>query len=373
MAFFHIGDISMATKKAKKTTKKSTMTKETKTRHTTKEKPSQSKKDPVVWYVGGALIILAVLVILFISQIQAPVDTQTSDDVELTVMYGGDSYPIYTQEIDEIYTLAQATNPEVTREDIANQLVQLTLLTAQAESLGIQVTDARINEQVQSQLIAIQQQLSQEQLDAELAKRDLTYDQFVEQLTESIAKDLLINELLTQEVFQKIVIDDEAIQSLYVQNVDQFVLPDAVSARHILICHEDSVRCESNNTMDEALVIAQSLADEATVDNFEQLARDNSDGPSAPTGGDLGQFSKGQMVAEFESVAFDLSIGDISEPVETDFGYHIIYVYAKQESSTLTYEEVYDQLVQQYRLTQMPQAQQAYLDALIADAQVTSE
>ena len=60
---------------------------------------------------------------------------------------------------------------------------------------------------------------------------------------------------------------------------------------------------------------------------FEALAEEYSDGPSGPRGGDLGKFERGQMVAEFDKVLFEMEVGTVSDVVETMFGYHIIYRY----------------------------------------------
>lgn len=103
-----------------------------------------------------------------------------------------------------------------------------------------------------------------------------------------------------------------------------------VSARHILVCFKGAERCQSDRTREEALARAQSLRARANVANFADLARDNSDDPgSGAAGGDLGEFSRGAMVPPFEDAAFALPEGAISDPVESAFGFHIIYKYAQ--------------------------------------------
>ncbi len=99
-----------------------------------------------------------------------------------------------------------------------------------------------------------------------------------------------------------------------------------VEAKHILICYLGSKACEGSLTKDEALKKAQELYTQATGENFETLAKENSTEPGvAMTGGSLGVFARGQMVKAFDDAVFAAEAGQIIGPVETEFGYHIIY------------------------------------------------
>jgi peptidyl-prolyl cis-trans isomerase C len=83
-----------------------------------------------------------------------------------------------------------------------------------------------------------------------------------------------------------------------------------ISAQHILVAHEH-----------EAQDLIKKLDEGVT---FEELAKDFSQCPSGQEGGNLGEFGKGMMVAPFEKAAFELEVGAVSDPVKTQFGYHII-------------------------------------------------
>jgi len=106
-----------------------------------------------------------------------------------------------------------------------------------------------------------------------------------------------------------------------------------VSASHILICYLGSESCNTPiYTKKEALEKAQEIFDQANADNFAQLAKDNStDFSNKDQGGNLGSFGRGMMVPEFEEAIFNAEVGQIVGPVETQFGYHIIY---KTDQST---------------------------------------
>ncbi len=98
-----------------------------------------------------------------------------------------------------------------------------------------------------------------------------------------------------------------------------------IRARHILICYKGVASCTKERSKDEAKALAETLKKTITPENFADLATKNSDDTgSATRGGDLGFFGKGMMVPVFEAAAFALQKGQISDVVESDFGFHII-------------------------------------------------
>lgn len=105
-----------------------------------------------------------------------------------------------------------------------------------------------------------------------------------------------------------------------------------IRARHILL-----------KTEEKAKEVFELLAHDG---DFIELAKKHSTGPSAPQGGDLGYFGKGQMVAEFSKAAFELKVGDVSLPVKTQFGWHLIKVEDRRESSMPPYDELKPRIVE---------------------------
>jgi len=103
-------------------------------------------------------------------------------------------------------------------------------------------------------------------------------------------------------------------------------MADQIRASHILISHAESdSRAASSRSRQEALKAIETLKGRiAGGEDFGDIAADNSDCPSSANGGDLGFFPKGAMVPEFETAAFALEVGQTSDVVETDFGYHLI-------------------------------------------------
>lgn len=99
-----------------------------------------------------------------------------------------------------------------------------------------------------------------------------------------------------------------------------------VTASHLLICWKGTELCGSEISKEDAKAKIEALKKEATAKNFTDLAKTNSTEPGASeSGGDLGTFTTGQMLPEFETAAFDAKVGDIVGPIETKYGYHLIY------------------------------------------------
>lgn len=104
-----------------------------------------------------------------------------------------------------------------------------------------------------------------------------------------------------------------------------------IQASHILICYDGAERCDQKRTKDEAKAMAEEIAKSVTPTNFATVATQKSDDAgSAKNGGDLGWFGKGLMTPAFEAAAFALKDGQISQVVETPFGFHIIYQVAER-------------------------------------------
>ncbi|HMK69574.1 MAG TPA: peptidylprolyl isomerase [Xanthobacteraceae bacterium] len=141
------------------------------------------------------------------------------------------------------------------------------------------------------------------------------------------------NRLLMEALLQdagRAALSDEAEHKVYDEAIKQMAAEEEVRARHILVATED-----------EAKAILAQLKGGA---DFAALAKEKSKDPGAAEGGDLGYFTKEQMLPEFAAVAFKLDRGQISEPVKTQFGWHIIKVDDKRIKPTPTFDQVKPQL-----------------------------
>ena len=127
-------------------------------------------------------------------------------------------------------------------------------------------------------------------------------------------------------------ITDDAIQTAYDNFVADSASRETVTAAHILV-----------ETEDEAKAIIAQLNDGA---DFAELAKEKSTGPSGPNGGELGSFGRGQMVPAFENAAFDMPVDSFSaDPVQTQFGWHVIKVSARDVAPAPTLDQMREQIV----------------------------
>jgi peptidyl-prolyl cis-trans isomerase D len=159
---------------------------------------------------------------------------------------------------------------------------------------------------------------------------------------------------------QTMVIPDAELRAVYAASMDNFRMPERVKARHILIKTQGKSDAEKKAALAKAQDLLKQLKAGA---DFTQLAQKNSDDTSnAPKGGDLGWFVRGTMVPEFDSAAFAMKPGQLSEIVTTEFGYHIIKLDEKEAARVKPFEEVKDQLAAELKKQRITEKMQTTAD-----------
>lgn len=144
------------------------------------------------------------------------------------------------------------------------------------------------------------------------------------------------------EVGGKIAIDESRIKEYYESNLESFTTPERRHARHILL---QASAEDSPEKHKEKAARAEEIAKLAKAsDDFAALASQYSEGPSKDNGGDLGFFSKGQMIPAFEQAVFAMQPGEVSGVVKSDFGYHVIKLEAIEPASTKSLSEAKDEI-----------------------------
>ncbi len=267
-----------------------------------KENVSRKSIRPVV-YIVVLLIVLALAAVLVINFVN------NNNDSEVIAAVNGEEITK-----DELYDAMFTSGGR----EILERLITNRLILQEAKALEISINE--------------------EDLDAEIGKviRENFYgaeDYFYQALEqyglteEALRKDLEIDLLLRKIIRNEVEITDEDVREYYTENQYLFNSPEQVEARHILV-----------ETLEEAEEVIQLLDG---GQDFSELAEERSiDTVSAGQGGNLGFFQRGEMVAEFEEVAFDLAIGSRGDPVETQHGFHIIEVLDRKEAHEASFDEV---------------------------------
>lgn len=155
----------------------------------------------------------------------------------------------------------------------------------------------------------------------------------------------LASHMAATSVIDKVTLTEEEAKAYFDANPNQFISERQVRAKHILV--EKEVQAK------------EILSEIKAGKSFEDAAKEYSTCPSKEKGGDLGYFKKGQMVPEFEKAAFEAAVGELTGPVKTQFGYHLILVEDKKEEQAVSFEDIRENLMEKL-LNQKKQA--VYLD-----------
>ena len=211
---------------------------------------------------------------------------------------------------------------------------------------GVNITEEEVSEAIiamgqrgqnfnnpQGRAMVLEQLINRKLILAGARKELLEFDpEFKKQL--NIMKEELLTKFAISRAIENVKVTDEEAKKFYDENSDTFVSGKTVNASHILVDSEEKA--------------SEIKADiEAGKITFADAAKQFSSCPSRENGGELGTFGQGQMVKEFEDAAFSAEIGTVTAPVQTQFGFHLILVTEKSESSVMAFEDVKDQLKDQ--------------------------
>jgi peptidyl-prolyl cis-trans isomerase C len=247
------------------------------------------------------------------------------------------------------------------KKDILEGLIEREVLYQESQRAGIKISDQKVNDQ----LAGIKKRFPSEE---EFKKALLSMNLTEAEVRSQIQRGLAIRELIDQKVANKVVITDEATNAFYTANPKLFKQPEQVKASHILIKVEptadDATKAAARKKITD---IQQKLKDGG---DFAELAKEYSEGPSGPRGGDLGYFKRGQMVKPFDDAVFSMQTNAVSDLVETRFGYHLIKVTDKKPEQTLPYAEVKDKIAQRLKQEQIEKDATLYVDNLKKGAKV---
>lgn len=173
-------------------------------------------------------------------------------------------------------------------------------------------------------------------------------EQFIAEMKE--VRENMLKQFFVRQLLADVNVSEEEVEAYYNENKSEFTKPAQAKASHILVDTEEQAN-EIKAEIEGGL-------------SFEEAAGKYSKCPSNAKGGDLGFFGQGQMVPEFETAVFDMEVGQMSAPVQTQFGFHLIKKTDAQEAGQATFGEVRQNIAQQLTVKKQNEAYYGKADAL---------
>jgi peptidyl-prolyl cis-trans isomerase C len=204
-----------------------------------------------------------------------------------------------------------------------------------------------------------------------LVKDGVDFEEWKEQM--EFGRRVRFLKLFEIELADVLKVTESDADDYYTKNIKRYEVPEHVRASHILIRPDTSdPNTDPNEAKAEALAKAQDLLKQIKEEgaDFAELAKSNSDSPSRENGGDMGFQPKGAFVESFDKVAFELKIGQISDVVETPYGYHIILVTDRKDAYTKTFDEVKDQIIKMLKQRKQKEHLPKYIESVKANAEI---
>jgi len=309
-------------------------------------------------------VCFAVLV-LFVAGFAAAQDEGAAGDVVLTV--NGD--PVRSAEIRLILpNLAAQMAPEQGEPDreqlfeaAIEQVVNTKLLAQEARRREVTVDE----EEMAGIMTQIEERSGgREALEAALGNAGVTFGD----LEEAVGEGELAQRLVETSIRPGVAVTDGEVETFYTEHPEMFRSPEQVHARDILFTNQHGDSDDERSRAKESAETARKRA--LAGENFAELARELSQGPSAKDGGDLGFLSAGSMEPAFSAIAFALEPGEISEVVETKFGFHVIKVEERRDGGPRPLDEVREPLRNALLERKVTADTETLLDKLHSEAEI---
>ena len=258
-------------------------------------------------------------------------DSVVSSEVVATV----NEEPILGSDITFLaYTTTAASKDSLKNQEfnkrLLDQMIDRVVFSQEAKASGVQVADTTVETMV-SQFITQfggEERVSKMLADMGVAREDLT---------RSFRRDMMIREFVMEHVQPSIQVEEADSRAFYEQHQASFASVDSVRARHIILMFRPDDTPEVKEQRRQQITDLQKRA--RAGEDFAALARQYSQDGAASKGGDLGYFPREMMVKPFADVAFTLKKGQVSDVVETQFGYHVIQCVDHKKAHEVTYEE----------------------------------
>ena len=253
----------------------------------------------------------------------------------------------------------QAKTKEI-RKKVVNALIDDALLTARASELRIYISEETIDNDIDDFLR--QRKLTQADFAEILDRENITLPTYRKKIENRLKK----SRVLSREVRSKIEVTEEQLKALYDSQQESYI---EVNARHILKAVESNASKEQEEKIRQEIVWIKDRIQEGKP--FEEMADKYSDDPSvASNHGGLGYFKREDIVKEISDLAFQLPVNQLSDPVRSPFGYHLVEVLDKKREIKAPFEEMRNELYRQIARKEYSQKLKVYLDKLKKKASI---
>ncbi len=264
---------------------------------------------------------------------------QTPQNDRVAAVVNGD--PITKQELFDAMYLQNGS-------EILDQLITRQLIFQEANRIGITISEEEVDEEIDT--------IIEESFQGEEEEFLMVLEQYGISL-EAFREDARLNLLAAEIALEQVDFTEEDVEKYFAEQRFLYDQPEEIEARHILV--EDEAEAQE----------VVGLLEEG--EDFSDLAREYSiDMSNKDDGGYLGFFGRGRMVEEFEEAAFSLEIGDLSGPVATEYGYHIIEVLDRVEEEEVQFEDVKDQVVEAMTEEKIPQVINEIIPSLYEQSEI---
>lgn len=310
-----------------------------------KAEPVNPAKNDSLSVKKNHLIIIGILVILVVGVVLGTMIYSKDSAKDLAAEVNGEKISLASVN-KEYEKIPVEQRPLIKRMDLLNQTIVTTLLLQEAKKSNIKTEDEEVTKVIGEIKLPPGQDLN-----TILSMQGFTLDEFEAKIKDQLTIQKLLNNTIIIDV------SDEEILEYFNKNKELLNQESSINASHILV-----------NSSKEADDIIKELK---KGKSFEDLAKEKSLDPgSKENGGNLGVFPKGAMVKEFEDAAFALKVGEISKPVKTTFGYHIIKVSEILEAKEATLEDSKEKITELIKREKSSDAAVEYIRNLYSVADI---
>lgn len=294
------------------------------------------------FFLSRVMFILPLVMLVLMAGRPASCDTKADDTVAL-VNGTKLSRSALDQEFSAIQQRMQMGGQMLSEEQskelqstVLDRMIDRELLFQASKKEGVKVEEKSITEEVDK---------FKEQFPTEDAFKEVLTGMKMSEadLRGEFSRGLAIQEFVEKSIVSKVSISDDEAKKFYEENKEEFRQQEQVRASHILVSIDENADDAAKKAARDKITALQK--DIKGGADFAELAKANSQCPSSAMGGDLGYFTKGRMVKPFEDAAFALKSGEVSDIVETNFGFHLIKVTDRKEESVQKFEEVKERIV----------------------------